>query len=140
MTLDYESFLSDEEHAIVSSSFIYTVLVPDLLHPAKYFDRKGNPITEIAWSILYQKPKYRVVKKETIGKWLIKTIWLGMDHNYSIEEGEKPIVFETQVSWTNEEALDYPGKTFRYHTEREALNGHNKIKNAILEKDTDVLR
>jgi len=91
-----------------------------------YYDRQGNQITMQQWSVLLNDFDYKVVRQSRgVGK-LVSTIWLGLDHSCG---GGPPVIFETMVF-----PLDADGEmtptdiaSDRYHTEEEALKGHEEM-------------
>ena len=63
------------------------------------------------------------VAKTTVGKKVVSTVFLGLDHNWT--PGNEPLVFETMVF---PEEGDYGEELCeRYHTYQEARSGHAKI-------------
>lgn len=82
------------------------------------FDKEGNPISFREWSELRHDPDYHRVALTEIGEISISTVWLGINHGISEDE---PIIFETMVFGGSLEQ-----EQWRYTTEAEALEGHNK--------------
>lgn len=79
------------------------------------------------WSEWFEK-KDRTVKKTTVGKYWISTVFIGLDMNYTNmgEYSESPIVFETMVFTDDEE------NKWNYYEERcstwdQAIIQHDKI-------------
>lgn len=65
--------------------------------------------------------EYRRIKQEKIGRYLVSTVWIGLDHGIG---SERPLIFETMVfegEGNQELACE------RYSTERDALEGHERI-------------
>ena len=99
------------------------VEVPDILTFAKWFETQK-----------------RFVAKDSVGKYDISTIFLGLDHSFGLGE---PLFFETMVfekKLSTSKALSKPIKlkafkyhkslddyTRRYSTKEEALKGHREI-------------
>ncbi len=85
-----------------------------------YFNRKGEEITMDEWATLFEDKEYKVVRKTTVRKSEVSTVWLGSDHGYGMSD--KPIIFETMVFggiWDQFEQ--------RYTTEKLAVLGHDTI-------------
>jgi len=82
-----------------------------------YYDQKGNEITLEEWAIAL---KDNSIKKNTVGKYVVSTIYLGLDHNFG--EG-KPLIFETMVFEEGEEEVDVE----RYETVEQAKEGHERF-------------
>lgn len=75
--------------------------------------------------------KYKVVKQETVGKYWVSTVWLGIDHSFNWfkdEPNPKPLIFETMVFKVINGKKDYSGEEqVRYVTEEQAKAGHKKM-------------
>jgi hypothetical protein len=89
-----------------------------------WFDRKGQPITDIeAVERQLRDPAYKRIDETTLpdGKW-ISTVWLGLNHRFG--EGP-PLIFETMVfdSQDNLESIEQE----RYSTEEDAIIGHQQM-------------
>ena len=69
----------------------------------------------------------QIVKKTEIGKILISTVFLGVNHNYS---GGEPILFETMI-FNDDTEYEYQE---RYSTYQKALEGHKKCCQMIMDK------
>lgn len=93
-------------------------------------------------SELLADPKYKRVAEDTIGKYWISTVWLGLDYGWPISNEDQtnyaPVIFETMVFDTSEKTKYTIGKktrtsigedvdVARYSTEAEALAGHQKM-------------
>jgi hypothetical protein len=92
-----------------------------------YYDRKGNPIGLMEWSILCNDDSYKIVKQEEIGPYLVSTVWIGL--NMAIF-GDVKLIFETMIfakkdcdMEKDDPLTDY---IYRYGSEDEALEGHTK--------------
>ena len=88
-----------------------------------YYNRDGTrfngSFTE--WLAVFGN-KDRNVEKTKVGndKWLVSTVFLGFDHSFG---HGKPQIFETLVMGPE----PYDGICFRYSTETEAVEGHEKV-------------
>lgn len=86
-----------------------------------YYDRQGKPIDFKEWARLHSNLDYkRVARTHLTHKTLVSTVWLGLDHGFT---GGPPVIFETMVFYGKND--DEP--MWRYHTEEEALAGHQKV-------------
>ncbi len=96
----------------------------------KYRDRKGKEITHEEWvQLISPLGKYRNVGRVVIGKYLISTVWQGI-------ENLDGTLYETMVF---DRESDKPWSDLymhRYQTEEDALVGHQTIV-AIAQKCVD---
>ena len=121
-----------------------------------HYDREGRPITLEEWGRLHRDRTYQRIASTTIERgahsYWVSTVWLGMDHGFG--EGP-PVIFETMVfpAWSEPmkglatllgergPSLDEEEDTERYHTEAEALAGHERMvekwRNLPLDKQDD---
>lgn len=89
------------------------------------YDRQGLPMSVDAWSAK-ANVKYKRVALTTVRGYMISTVWLGLDHNFSGKG--PPLIFETMV---------FKGRSHmdlfcaRYATEEGARIGHNFVVYAI---------
>lgn len=87
-----------------------------------YYDREGNPLDDAEFMRLFSKGEsYRRVARDEVGKYLVSTVWLGIDHGFG-EVG--PLIFETMVF---ESGNSNNVVCKRYATEAMALAGHHNI-------------
>ena len=97
-------------------------------HPwaVRYYDRKGRRITMGLQAVLHQQRQYVIVKKTIFtmrGRYFeVSTVWLGLDHSFSLGADRVPLIFETMVFGGLN--LEDPLATWRYSTERQARHGH----------------
>jgi len=89
-----------------------------------YFDRNMNPISLDEWALKVEDMDYKFIRQETIGRYLISTIWMGIDHNFY---GSAPLIFETMIFVDSKDPNDelhlYQA---RYTTEAQAITGHEE--------------
>ena len=79
-----------------------------------YVDRDGTPITLERWAQLIETDGYMRLAETHVGDIRVSTIWVGIDHGL-----EHPNAFET---------MTFPDQNcWRYHTEHEALAGHDRV-------------
>ena len=84
-----------------------------------YYDKSGAPIDMLTWASLFEDHANRQIARTVIGDVCVSTVWLGMNHSFG---SGPPLIFETMVFGG---ALDEECE--RYHTEAEALHGHEEM-------------
>lgn len=91
-----------------------------------YYNKQGEKITIEEWCSLLKDRSYKIIKQEELDNGrFVSTVWLGFD--YQLEEGGKPLIFETMVFPSKE---DWDGEYCeRYSTLGEAIEGHERIVN-----------
>ena len=91
-----------------------------------YFDKQGKPLKQLEWVALLENRDYVMVGKTTVNdRYLISTIWLGLNHNFF---GGPPLIFETMIfDKTNDGRPHEDIEMMRYATEKEALEGHEQM-------------
>lgn len=91
------------------------------------YDRQGRPIDMLEASVLlHDIDNRRVALTHLGGKRLeISTVFIPLAQP-PWEPGKPPLIFETMVFLDGE-----PERTIRYATEDEALDGHNKLVEAL---------
>lgn len=82
-----------------------------------YYDRDGSSITGEQWRHLFENKAYCRVAFDQIDGVEVSTVWLGMNHNYSMDG--PPLIFETMVF-----GGELGQEQWRYSTEQAALTGH----------------
>jgi hypothetical protein len=96
----------------------------------KYYDRKGNVVGLEEFSALFENIDYKYVAKTDAGKYWISTVWLGLDHSFSLDDSAPPIIFESMVFRKDKDGgMDFSEEQecHRYATEEEAVAGHEKL-------------
>jgi hypothetical protein len=91
-----------------------------------YFDREGFPMSLEDWATRFQDHDYKIVKQERSGKYLVSTVWVGINMCF---RPDLPIqIFETIVFSIEDEKHDNPDQLVRGDsTEEEALVGHERV-------------
>lgn len=56
----------------------------------------------------------RWVKRTPVGKYLVSTVFLFIDHNFHLSEDRTPILFETMIIQESGEFLDYQTRCATY--------------------------
>ena len=103
-----------------------TVTMDELPDPPMYYDRKGVPITLRQWSDMYSRdPMGRIVKRDTVGTFSVSTVWIGLDHAFTVDP-HRPHIFETMIFRIGEDGNRILDELYleRYSTEEESLEGH----------------
>lgn len=86
-----------------------------------YYDRDGNPIHDIMeFGRLFSDRNYKSIASDDVEDAQVSTVWLGIDHNFSTDG--PPLIFETMIF-----GGDYDEYQWRYATEQEAREGHERI-------------
>lgn len=85
-----------------------------------FWARNGDPITMEQWSELVGNLEYKRVAYTTMGEVVVSTVWLGMNHNF--DDVGPPLIFETMIF-----GGDLADEQWRWATEAEALDGHEKV-------------
>lgn len=97
-----------------------------------YFDREGNPISAQRWGELletgvepdsrYGPRSYKQVAEDTVGRFYLSTVWLGLDHGFG---RGKPLIFETMIFDEGDGPREeWDQDCVRYSSEAEAAEGH----------------
>jgi hypothetical protein len=92
-------YILDDEHNVIG--------IKDLMVWAKWFEEASTD-------------KARVVAQDQVGDSFVSTVFLGLDHNWSLSG--PPIVFETMVFGGIDD-----GRQWRYCTWKSAEAGHKKM-------------
>lgn len=124
-----------------------SILLPGVRLGPTHFDRDGEPITLRQWALLHGQPDYAIVKQEEVGPYWVSTVWLGIDHGFSMRG--VPIIFETMV-FSADEHYVRPQETpwgemggywvrddfdqRRYSTEAQAIAGHEETVQTFRER------
>lgn len=90
------------------------------IHDNYILDDEGEPVVEpdlLGWARWFEQSSNRVVLQDRRGCVRISTVFLGLDHNFSLTG--PPVLWETLIF---EGALD--GKMWRYTSRLDALIGH----------------
>ncbi len=97
----------------------------------KYYlneDHTYRPCDLLEWATQFESMHdndTKHVAKDIIGNKCISTVWLGVDHNFSIfDDNKKPLVFETMIFENDGSYMDI--YMDRYTTWDEAIAGHAK--------------
>lgn len=94
-----------------------------MLDSGKYIlDENGNPVVcndLMKWAAWYETAPARRVALDRVGDVTISTIFLGLDHNFSMKG--PPILWETMIF-----GAPFNERMWRYCTREQALAGHAK--------------
>jgi hypothetical protein len=56
-----------------------------------------KPVDLMTWAYWLENAQNRIVKQEWIGEVKVSTVFLGLDHNYSLHHNAPPYLWETMV-------------------------------------------
>lgn len=101
-----------------------------------YFDRQGHPMDLMQWAAKMEDLDYKVVAQHWVRGWMVSTVWIGIDHNFS-PFGKVPIIFETMIFPPGDEAehgIWSDEYCDRYPTEEAAQAGHDRALSWLREK------
>lgn len=88
-----------------------------------YYDRLGQPISAAVWAMLKEDIDYTVVANDYLPDGTrVSTLWLGIDHGFTMNGAGVPIIFETMVF-----GGPLHREMYRYATEELALEGHAEM-------------
>lgn len=88
-----------------------------------YVLHNKTPVPCTLLSFVDSLPKNRIIRHEHVGKMLVSTVFLGMDHSWG---HGPPQLFETMIF-----EGPYDGAQWRYATYEEAEDMHGKIVAAL---------
>lgn len=91
------------------------------------YDKQGQPIEMEQFAALLADLDYKIVGRTKIGNAEVSTVWLGIDHNF-MREDSAPLIFETMIFGGGHDEFQW-----RWHTEEEAIDGHDAIVEALKE-------
>lgn len=102
-----------------------------------YYDRHGQPMDLMGWASKHEDMDYKVVAQHWIRGWMVSTVWLGIDHNFTMSG--PPLIFETMVFPPGDESGDgglYSEEEYceRYPTEAAAQAGHDRALSWVVDK------
>lgn len=78
----------------------------------------------LEWAKAFENTS-RVVKQDTVGKYWVSTVFLGLDHRMSGLETGKPLIFETMVFSADRKESEFDIE--RWSTWDEAVAGHEAM-------------
>ena len=99
-----------------------------------HYDRNGKPISMMEWALLFAdhdkncRVAHDVVQRHGVNV-EVSTVWLGIDHNFSADPKAKPLIFETMIF--SGEGGPHHEYQHRWHTQIEAIRGHEAIVHAV---------
>lgn len=117
-------------HALMQ--LLLTALTADAPPPRKAYDRAGRPISHLELEQLRQDEAYVSIARAEVrvGEHTVhvSTIWTGLDDRAeTAPDAPKPIIFETVVSWGDDNGQG----VFSYESEAAALRGHARVVNGF---------
>ena len=91
-----------------------------------FWDRQNRPIEDtLDWARKFEDPAYRLVAvdQDAPGHPMVSTIWQGLDLAHSLHVSDQSaVIFETAYLEDGEVV-----QAWQWHSEVEALSGHNMI-------------
>lgn len=103
-------------------------------------DKNKNPVAVecLQWGKWLEENDRRVrhteLKKHNAS---ISTVFLGLDHGFSLDKSHVPLIFETMIFWPGQELDQYQE---RYFTWNEAVVGHRDIVRLVINEIRIQLR
>lgn len=88
------------------------------------------PCDLMTWARMIEKSTNRIVKQTQVGPALVSTVFLGLDHSFSMDPDAQPVLFETMIFGLDDED---GGWMTRYCTWEEAERGHETTVKATQE-------
>lgn len=95
-----------------------------------YIEQNGGKVIAVSfeeWLDLFRRND-RTVAKTEIGKVLISTVFLGIDHGFG---RGRPVLYETMVF-----GGEHDGFQARYCTRESALRGHEETEKMVVESES----
>lgn len=95
-----------------------------------FYDRQGKAINLEQFGELHKDKKYKRVDLDFVNGYIVSTVWLGVDYSFCYEHKTPILIFETMI---------FKDGTFsdlyldRYSSEEEALKGHKKAVQMVIE-------
>jgi hypothetical protein len=88
----------------------------------RYYNRKGEPISLMEWTVLLDDKDYRTIKADTLeGGLFVCTLWFGVGHK---DKDGSPLIISTMVFKDSKEA-DIDCRL--YKNDEKALVGHDEM-------------
>jgi len=93
-----------------------------------YYNRQGKEMTLLEWGSKFEDMEYKIVKQDSVDRWFISTVWLGLNH--ALFRKQPPLIFETMIFVRDEDGSEKDTEDplhlyqERYSTEEEAIVGH----------------
>ena len=104
-----------------------------------YTWKKGEQPKQVAdffeWASAFEND--RIVLQTTIGSYLVSTVFLGLDHNFTGVCNAMPILFETMVFG---DGSGIEVDAMRYQTEDRAREGHQHAVDVLITRERARLR
>lgn len=98
-----------------------------------YYNMKGNPISLLEWGDLFENFSNRFIKKDVVGKYVITTVWIGID-----DFNDPPNIFESMI-FCDDQSDELHEFACVYSNKEMAENGHEKLVN-ICNKQNKKIR
>jgi hypothetical protein len=92
----------------------------DLLGEPVFYAPDGTPCSRDEWAGYRSDPKVCVVGRTQVAGDEVSTVYLGIDHGYSLDGRHRPVIYETLVFYSGGST----GLMRRYRDRAEAEIGH----------------
>ena len=89
-----------------------------------FYDREGRPISASRFVELRRDLLYRLVARDKVGKYVVATVWLGIDHSDDLDA--PPVIFGTVLRDLSIGGLDIEVEWLAA-TEAQALENQAKL-------------
>jgi hypothetical protein len=94
---------------------------------AEFYDLDGEAVSYEKWAEIFAgNDRFLVGDRIPERGVKVSTVWIGLAWALEIEDGERPLIFETMAFEDRDDAWDDLG-CWRWASREEALNGHAKI-------------
>lgn len=92
-----------------------------------FYDLDGNLVSYETWARIFAGDDRFLMGTRIPEKGVkVSTVWIGLAWMLEVEEGGKPLIFETMVFGDDEGAWDDLA-SWRWASKEEAMTGHQKI-------------
>lgn len=93
----------------------------------EFYDLEGNLVSYETWARIFAGEDRFLLGTQIPEKGLkVSTVWIGLAWMLEVEEGGRPLIFETMVFEDGDNDFDDLG-SWRWTSRQEALTGHQKI-------------
>lgn len=92
-----------------------------------FYDLEGNLVSYETWARIFASDDRFLIGTKIPEKGVkVSTVWIGLAWMLEVEEGGKPLIFETMVFGEDKDDWDDLG-CWRWASKEEAMAGHQKI-------------
>lgn len=98
---------------------------------ATFYDLDGQEVSYEKWEEIFSgKDRFLAGDRIRSKRLRVSTVWLGISWRLEVEEGGRPLIFETMAFADDEDSWEDLG-CWRWASREEALKGHAEIVDAI---------